>query len=102
MKLPQQAQPVMRNSAHLARLLYVNNGVVTSDACVSVTIKNGKACLNVPVVGNVCVSVPSWVPNGDLAQACVDICKTWGIPTGACVKVDVAGQQVAKECFGKC
>jgi hypothetical protein len=83
-----------------------------------------QACLNLPVVGNVCIPVPDFIPAGSVAQACIDIC-THGIfgidiPTGACVTLDVGGEQVCinvpiignicfpvggvhlRQCFGWC
>lgn len=72
------------------------------DACVSVTIENGKACLNVPIYGSVCIDVPSSIPNGTLAEACVDICKKFGIPCGVEAYIKVAGQTVASKDWGCC
>ncbi|WP_428308158.1 hypothetical protein [Lacipirellula sp.] len=70
--------------------------------CVSVTIRNGKACLNVPVKGSVCVDVPSSIPNGTVAEACIKICKKFGIPCGVKVYVKVAGIEVASGSWGCC
>ncbi len=72
------------------------------EACSQVTIENGKACLKLPVVGDVCVNVPSWVPNGTLAEACIDVCKKFGIPCGAKAVIRVAGQDVASASYGCC
>jgi hypothetical protein len=69
--------------------------------CVSVTINDGKACLNVPYAGSVCINVPG-VPNGTVAEACIDVCKKWGIPCGAKVYIKVLGLQVAEQGFGCC
>ena len=78
------------------------DGALTVAAeCVSVTVKNGEVCLKLPLgIGNVCLPVPSWVPDGDAAQACIDICTKWGIPCGVEVTVSVAGQRIIKKGFG--
>jgi hypothetical protein len=70
--------------------------------CISVTISNGKACLNIPIYGNVCIDIPSSVPSGQVAEACIDVCKKFGIPCGVKVYVKVAGQTVASQDWGCC
>lgn len=72
------------------------------NACVSVTVNNGQVCLNVPVAGSVCIPVPASFPNGTAAQACIDLCKRFGIPCGAKVTVSVLGQVIATKGFGCC
>jgi hypothetical protein len=101
MQLPIQAQPVSRNSVRQS----INDKAVTPSACADVTIEGGQACLNLPVVGSKCIKVPDWVPNGTVASACTSTCYTnigFGvkIPTGACLTVKVAGEQVSRDCFG--
>ncbi|MFL9842277.1 hypothetical protein ABS767_15005 [Sphingomonas sp. ST-64] len=72
-----------------------------SAQCISVTVNNGEVCLNLPLgIGSVCLPVPSWIPNGTAAQACLDICTKWGIPCGVEVTVSVAGQQIIQKGFG--
>ena len=72
-----------------------------SAQCVSVTVTNGQVCLNLPLgIGSVCLPVPSWIPNGTAAQACLDICTKWGIPCGVEVTVSVAGQRIISKGFG--
>lgn len=72
-----------------------------SAQCISVTVTNGQVCLNLPLgIGSVCLPVPSWIPNGTAAQACLDICTKWGIPCGVEVTVSVAGQQIISKGFG--
>lgn len=71
-------------------------------ACVSVTISNGQVCLNVPVVGSVCIPIPVPFPDGTAADACIDLCKRFGIPCGAKVTVSVLGRVVASKGFGCC
>jgi len=72
-----------------------------SAQCISVTVQNGQVCLNLPLgIGSVCLPVPSWIPNGTAAQACIDICTKWGIPCGVEVTVSVAGQRIVSKGFG--
>lgn len=72
-------------------------------SCISVTVENGSVCLNLPLgIGNICLPIPSIFPNGTAAQACLDICTTWGIPTGVRVTVSIAGQTIVDKSFGKC
>jgi hypothetical protein len=101
MRLPQLAQPVLRagSSSHVIAAVQHSGA---SGACVTVTVNNGKVCLNVPVVGSVCIPVPSFIPSGTAVSACIDVCTKWYVPTGACVSVTAFGQQVARECFGAC
>ena len=69
--------------------------------CISVTVQNGQVCVNLPLgIGSVCLPIPSWIPNGTAAQACIDICTKWGIPCGVELTVSVAGQQIVQKGFG--
>lgn len=71
--------------------------------CISVTVEDGKVCLNLPLgIGKFCFNIPSIIPNGTAAQACLDICTTWGIPTGVKVTISVAGKVILEKSFGKC
>ncbi|MCZ8313681.1 hypothetical protein [Phreatobacter sp.] len=71
--------------------------------CISVTVENGKICLNLPLgIGKYCLPIPSIIPDGTAAQACLDICTTWGIPTGVRVTVSVAGKVILEKTFLKC
>ena len=73
---------------------------VLSD-CVSVTIENGKACLNLPFgLGRKCIDVPDWIPDGTGARACVSVRKRYGIPVGirVCVYVVIDGKDVEVAC----
>jgi len=72
------------------------------DGCVSVTVDHGQACLHIPYAGDVCVSVPDSIPSGTVAEACVSVCKKFGVPVGAKVTVKVLGQQVACQSWGRC
>jgi hypothetical protein len=74
---------------------------VMSD-CATVTISDGHASLNVPYAGNVSISVPSWVPNGTVAEACYKVCKSVGVPCGVEVWVNALGQEVASKSWGCC
>lgn len=70
--------------------------------CIKVSIKNGKACLSLPLgIGDVCIPVP--LPyEGEVGQACLHMCTTWGIPTGVKVTISVGGVQIVSKSFGKC
>ena len=71
--------------------------------CITVTVANKKICVRLPLgIGNVCLPVPGFVPNGQAAQACISLCTTWGIPTGVRITVTVAGQVIIRKTFGKC
>ena len=77
--------------------------LVVGAECISVTVENGKVCLNLPLgIGKYCFTVPSIFPNGTVGQACLSICTTWGIPTGVKVTVVIAGVTVINQSFGKC
>lgn len=76
---------------------------LAAGACISVTVENGKICLNLPLgIGNYCLPIPSFIPNGTAASACISVCTTWGIPTGVRVTVSVAGNVVVEKTFLKC
>jgi len=80
----------------------LEDGALTLGAqCISVTVRNGQACLNLPLgIGHVCLPIPSWVPNGTAVQACLAICTKWGIPCGVEVTVSLAGQLIVRKNFG--
>lgn len=88
--------------ASAAAVGFDDGHVSTLAECISVTINNGKACLNLPLgIGSVCIPVPN-IYNGQVASACLSICTTWGIPTGVRVTVIVAGITIVSQSFGKC
>jgi hypothetical protein len=68
-------------------------------ACVSAVSGNHRVCLKVPVVGNICIPLPFDLPDGTAVRACASVRTKWGFPTGVCVKLYVAGEQVASKCF---
>ncbi|GAA6181094.1 hypothetical protein NBRC116594_25320 [Shimia sp. NS0008-38b] len=71
--------------------------------CISVTVEDGKVCLNLPLgFGKYCFPIPSIIPDGTAAEACLSICTTWGIPTGVRVTISVAGKVIVSKSFGKC
>jgi len=77
--------------------------VSLAGGCISVTVENNKVCVDLPLgLGKHCLPIPLSVPNGTAAQACLNICTTWGIPTGVSVSVKVAGVTVVSQSFGKC
>jgi len=72
-------------------------------SCISVTVEDGKVCVNLPLgIGSVCLPIPSVIPNGTAAEACLSICTTWGVPTGVHVTVSALGHVVVSKTFGKC
>ncbi|CAN5504958.1 hypothetical protein BH11PSE4_BH11PSE4_06530 [soil metagenome] len=83
--------------------LGVDDGHLSTLAeCVTLTVSNGQACLNLPLgIGHVCLPVPVSY-DGKVASACLSICTTWGIPTGVRVTVTVAGVTIVSKSFGKC
>ncbi len=44
--------------------IYAATEFAVSAGCISVRSQNGKVCLNLPLVGNYCLPVPSWIPRG--------------------------------------
>lgn len=69
--------------------------------CINVTTRNHQVCLDLPLgLGSACLPIPFNIPDGTIAQACLDICTTLGIPTGVCVRVVVGGVTVVRQCFG--
>lgn len=80
----------------------VDGALTVAGGCVSVTVKNGQVCVNLPfpISKKVCLPVPSWIPNGTAAEACLQICTKWGVPCGVEVTVSVAGKQIVKKGFG--
>lgn len=74
-----------------------------SAQCVKITVENNKVCIDLPLgLGKHCLTIPVSVPNGSVGQACLNICTTWGIPTGVKVSVIIAGITVVSQVFGKC
>ena len=70
---------------------------------VSLNVKNKKACLKLPLgFGKVCISIPNWIPDGQLATASLSICTQFGTPTGVRVMISVDGHLVASETFLYC
>jgi hypothetical protein len=91
---------VLRDGA--AKITHDDGHLSTRAACITLTIANGRVCVNLPLgIGSVCVPVPISY-NGQVASACIDICTTWGIPTGVKLTVSVAGVVIVQKTFGKC
>ncbi|MGB6229357.1 MAG: hypothetical protein WBF53_04425 [Litorimonas sp.] len=71
-----------------------------SGGCISVKVEDGKVCVELPLgIGKICIPIPVHF-DADVAQACIKIKSTWGIPTGLCLTISIAGTQVAEQCFG--
>lgn len=69
-------------------------------SCIAVTSGNHRVCLRLPLgIGQVCIPLPFDLPNGTAVRACLSIRTKWGFPTGVCVKLYVAGEQIASKCF---
>jgi hypothetical protein len=74
-----------------------------SAQCISISVQNHRICLRLPLgIGNICLPVPGFVPNGTAAQACLSICTTWGIPTGLKVTISALGHVILTKSFGRC
>ena len=70
---------------------------------VSLNVKNEKACLKLPLgFGKVCIPIPNWIPDGQLATASLSVCTHFGTPTGVMVTISVDGHLVASETFLYC
>lgn len=76
------------------------NNVSPSAWCVGARVQNRRVCLSLPVVGSVCIPIPLPLPNFTLVRACVSTCTTWGVPTGACVRLTGPGGLNFRRCFG--
>jgi hypothetical protein len=104
MRTPIQAHPVFRGSptagAGVAALLAAR--IAPSDLCATATVQNGQVCLNVPGLGQECISGIPAIFNGASASLCAHICTTWGIPKGVCVTAKVGSTQIGQHCFGSC
>ena len=69
-------------------------------ACLEIVSSNHRVCLNLPLgLGSVCIPLPFDLPDGTAVQACLDIRTFFGIPTGVCVRLLVAGQQIVRKCL---
>lgn len=69
-------------------------------ACLAIVSSNHKVCLSLPLgLGRVCIPIPFSLPNGTAVRACLSIRTVWGIPTGVCVRLYVAGEQIVKKCL---
>ena len=84
-------------------------GVPTADSgetelraqCLEVTSGNKRVCLNLPLgLGKTCIPLPFDLPDGSAVRACLSIrTGPFGIPTGVCVRLFVAGEQIVKKCL---
>lgn len=100
MNLPKQARPVSRNYFETTTDLQSQNSVNPS-ACIGASVNSqGRVCVQLPIIGTQCIPINTPLPRGTGVSACIDLKKTWGIPTGACVTIKASGRQVARQCFG--
>lgn len=71
--------------------------------CISVAVQNHQICLKLPLgFGSICLPIPTPFPDGTAAQAYLDICTTWKIPTGVKITISIAGHVVLTKVIGKC
>ena len=71
--------------------------------CITATVENGQICIDLPLgLGHKCISIPTKFGDGTKAQACLDICTKFGVPTGVKVYVTIDGITVAQKTFGVC
>ena len=86
-----------------AQTIGIDDGHLSTRAeCITLTISNGQACVNLPLgIGKICLPIPISY-DGQVASVCLDICTTWGIPTGVRVTVSVAGVVIVQKTFLKC
>ncbi|MEG3177122.1 hypothetical protein U1872_12845 [Sphingomonas sp. RB3P16] len=92
---------MLRHSFSAGEPTLTDGALTIAAQCISVTVTNGKVCLNLPLgIGSKCFAVPAWVPNGTAVQACLHICTKWGIPCGIELTLSVAGKMILKKGFG--
>ncbi|MBB3880358.1 hypothetical protein [Sphingomonas pseudosanguinis] len=71
--------------------------------CISVAVENGQICLQLPLgFGSICLPIPTPFPDGTAAQACLDICTPYWVPTGVKITISIAGHVVLTKVVGKC
>jgi hypothetical protein len=106
MRTPIQAHPVFRNSPAAGRgvaaLLAARIAPSDLSLCATATVDNGQACINVPVLGQKCISGVPAMFNGQSAKLCASICTHHLKPIGACVTATVGSTQIGQHCFGSC
>jgi hypothetical protein len=73
--------------------------------CLSVTVQDGQVCLNLPLeLGEECIDVPDWIPDGEAARACLEIRYRkiiFGkVPVGVDACIYALDQKVACAYFG--
>lgn len=92
----------MRMPAAVDYAMQLHDGTLKLSAqCISTTVQNAEVCLILPLgIGRVCLPIPSVIPNGTAAQACFDICESWGRSCGGELTISVAGQPVVRKSFG--
>ncbi|WP_271782266.1 hypothetical protein [Aquimarina algiphila] len=95
MNLPIQSKPVRRQS----NFTEVINDEVNPSVCITGDINGNKVCVDIPILGNQCFTLPHSIPIGATAQACT--CGSF-IPTGAKVTVKAAGVTLWSKTIGSC
>lgn len=99
-----QHYDIQKLTAATAKIEPLDDGHLSLAAgCVSVTVNGNKICVNLPLnLGGICLPIPISIPNGTVAQACIRICTTWGLPTGVRLTVTVGGVVIVEKTFLKC
>ena len=86
-----------------ATLVSEDGHLSLAGGCIAVTVENGKVCINLPLgFGKYCFPIPSFIPSGTAAEACINVCTTWDLPTGIRVTITIAGKVIVSKSFGKC
>src|SRR4051794_40072699 len=92
----------LRSAEVMSGDLALKSGTASFRAqCLEIVSQGNQVCLRLPF-GLPPLCVPIDLPDGTAVQACLDICTHWGIPTGVCVSLTVAGNQIFRQCFLWC
>jgi hypothetical protein len=95
MSLPNQSRPVIR----LSRSIKNSYESINPSACVTGSVSGNQACVNIPVFGDECFTLPFTAPVGATISACT--CGSF-IPTGAKITVAAAGVTLWSKTIGSC
>jgi hypothetical protein len=66
--------------------------------CIQIAVQDGELCLKLPVVGDVCVDIPDFIPDGTVVEACMVL----SFPACVTLTVKALGQTVVNQEFGIC
>lgn len=96
MNLPIQAKPVSRTMIAAE----VPTEGINPSVCVGGSVNGNQICVNIPILGRKCVTVPIRLPVGASVQGCT--CSKWGIPCGVKITASVAGRTIFSKGIGCC